>query len=149
MPLKVYLAGTRHDPNLQAVKALLLEAGCELTSRWHELPPGDVDGTPEARQRTAAMNYDDLQKADLVVVSVYKEHHLRGAHVEVGFAIGRGIPVLTLGPEPMNTMTAVPSVHHLSESDEVRARVSLCAKELEASKVRRLGLVKRWDGFGR
>ena len=107
--MKLYLAGTRHDPNLHAVRDALLAAGHSLTSRWHDQPSGDQDGSAASRSVVARTNFADLAAADAVVVSSYDGHHLRGAHTEVGWCIAKGKPVVVVGP-PLNTMTEVTGV---------------------------------------
>lgn len=106
--LRVYLAGTRHDPRIadQLVRRFLEWAGFEVTSRWHDQPPGDVDGTIAARWDVASTNLADLDRADVVAAVAYGDHHLRGLHTEVGYAMGREKRVVVLGePGCLNTMT--------------------------------------------
>lgn len=108
---KVYVAGTRHEPNTLAVVAALRGQGVAVTSTWHDQPLGDTEPTPEARRACAMTNYKALDEATVVVAVPCETHHLRGAHTEVGYALGKGIPVMVLGASgDFNTMTEHPNV---------------------------------------
>lgn len=110
-PHRVYVAGTRHTPDTLTVVETLRGAQVPVTSRWHDQPPGDIAGTQEARETCAMANYADLDNANVVVVVPCPTHHLRGAHTEVGYALGKGKPVVVVGKSgDLNTMTEHPNV---------------------------------------
>lgn len=116
-PHKVYVAGTHHPPdtNVTVVTVAALKANnVTVTSPvgGHDNPPGDVAGTHEARRACAMANYADIDAADVVVVVPCPTHHpLRGVHTEVGYALGKGKPVVVVGtPGCLNTMTEHPNL---------------------------------------
>lgn len=108
--MKLYIAGTFHDPFVESGEAVrvLTERGHTVVSQWHSADvwqPESRQPTAEIRASIAAQNYADIDRADAVVVIPLVGHHLRGAHTEVGYAIGRGKPVYVFGDErSMNTM---------------------------------------------
>lgn len=110
-PHKVYVAGTRHTPDTLVVVNALRVAGITVTSTWHDNPPGDTAGTPEARRACAMTNYGHMDEATLIVAVPCSTHHLRGAHTEVGYAVGQNKPVVVVGTSgDLNTMTEHPLV---------------------------------------
>lgn len=135
-PMRVYIAGTRHDPRIAdgSLVAELLEdylgVGVEVVSRWHDNPPGDQNGTLEERLRVCTQNFHDLDTADVVLAVPCETHHLRGAHVEVGYATGRGIPVVILGESgDFNTMTETSTVRYADSVEmALREMVILCGR---------------------
>lgn len=110
-PIAVYVAGTMHDASVASgwVAAELVRAGFRVVSRWHD--PGqwrseERQTDAATRRAIAAGNLADIDAADVVLAVPFGDHHLRGAHVEVGYALGRGKPVVVHGDErSMNTMT--------------------------------------------
>lgn len=121
-PHKVYVAGTRHEPNTLALVTALREANITVTSQWHDQPPGDTAGTPEARRATAMANYAAIDRATLVVAVPCPSHHLRGAHTEVGYAVGKDMPVVVVGASgDLNTMTEHPNVTYCTNTELVHA----------------------------
>lgn len=123
--MKLYIAGTIHDPRIKSgeIQQRLEELEHTIVSRWHR---ADV-WQPESRQQTfhsrasiAEMNYRDLDSSDAVVAVPHHDHHLRGLHTEVGYAIGKGKKVYLLGdPNSMNTMTVAPNVHYIQDLYEI------------------------------
>ncbi len=121
-PHKVYVAGTRHTPDTLATVTALRAAGVAVTSTWHDNPPGDIAGTPEARRACAMTNYGHIDEASLVVAVPCSTHHLRGAHTEVGYAVGQGKPVVVVGASgDLNTMTEHPLVTYSTLEDLVHS----------------------------
>lgn len=118
---RVYVAGTRHAPSIAdgSVVAALRAAGVDVVSRWHDSPPGDQNGSFAERRRVCAQNLADLDGARAVLAVPCETHHLRGAHFEMGYATGRGIPVFILGASgDFNTMTETPSVRYVASVAE-------------------------------
>lgn len=111
---KVYIAGTIEDRQIPDIIAELKRMGYEIVSHWHD--PGAWMGESRRqeladRRALANKNRADLDQADVVVVSTNESSAvqipLRGAHYEIGYAQGRGIPVFILGSHRVfNTMTA-------------------------------------------
>lgn len=123
--MKIYVAGTRHDPRIAdgSLVAELQRLGHTITSHWHD--PGvreaeEARATYEDRLRIATANYRDLDAAELVLAVPYAGHHLRGAHAEIGYAIGVGKRVFVLGaPADFNTMTTHANVRYLAVLSEL------------------------------
>lgn len=116
-PHKVYVAGTRHEPNTLAVVNALRGNNVTVTSTWHDNPPGDTAGTPEARRACAMTNYRAMDEATLIVAVPCPSHHLRGAHTEVGYALGQNKPVVVVGTSgDFNTMTEHPNVTYCTNN---------------------------------
>lgn len=109
--MKLYIAGTFHDPRIesQQTSETLTKLGHTIVSRWHL--PGNWQSESkqrsyEDREGIARVNFQDLDSAHVVVAIPFKDHHLRGLHVEVGYAIAKGKPVYVLGSHTdLNTMT--------------------------------------------
>lgn len=128
--MKVYVAGTMHDPRIAdgSIVAELQQRGHAVVSRWHDPDAWRSESaqpTHEERLRIASMNFADLDRADLVLAVPHAGHHLRGAHTEIGYAIGRGKPVVILGARTdFNTMTAHPSVTVAGTLGEIPTNVA-------------------------
>lgn len=101
MKLGVYLAG-RYDRRRELeAYAAQLPGGWYSTARWltgaHE---GSID--PERLRLCAQEDLEDIRKSDVIVV--FTEDPLTtgytsgGRHVETGYAIGMGLPIILVGP---------------------------------------------------
>ena len=69
-----------------------------ITSRW--LDQEDFEPTPEALAICASKNYEDISKSRVLVVlnsGGWVSKGTGGRHVEVGYAVGRKIPVISYG----------------------------------------------------
>lgn len=113
--MRLYLAGTMHDPRFLngTLPRQLRVAGHTIVSRWHE--PGvwrsEDRQTDALRQRIARDNLANLAESDMLLAVPLAGHHLRGMHLEMGYALGRGIPVHVLGGHrDVNTMGDHPTV---------------------------------------
>ncbi len=112
--MKVYLAA-HYDrfPLMRSWRYRLGLAGIGVTSRWidggHEL--GDFP-TDDQRARLAREDLEDLDAADVVVLFNPAEDHWAGRggrHVELGYAIGKGKPIVLVG-ERENVFHWLPAV---------------------------------------
>ena len=118
-PSRVFVSGTRHEPEVFNIVRYLREHNITVTSNWHDLPRGDVSG-PGDRARVAATNWGDIDRSTHILAVPCASHHLRGCHTELGYSIGRGIPVVVLGDhDSFNTMTEVPLFTYAASMDEV------------------------------
>lgn len=108
MTTPVYLAArySRRE-ELCRYKADLEALGYEVTSRWlngnHQVDNAGLsaEGSREERERFAREDYDDVQRADLVIAFTEEPRSSNsrgGRHVELGIAIGLGTPVIIVGP---------------------------------------------------
>jgi len=92
--VKVYLAGSWHDrPRLRQYRADLLESGIAVTSSW--LDSADDLPADEAADRCLA----DIDASHALVVLTDVPSSSGGYHVELGYAIGSGIPIHAVGPK--------------------------------------------------
>ena len=81
--------------------------GCRVVSRWHDAAPlGAVDPTVAA---TLHANVADLEAAT-VLLAVTDRGAPRATLVDIGFALGRGLPVVWLAGAGANLGTAHPLV---------------------------------------
>lgn len=102
--MRVYIGGAfDHVPELRAYATELQVAGHEVTSHWMYEPPIRHDD-PEhvAWERRARCNDDvlDIERSDAVVIITRWPSTTGGYHTELGIAIGKRIPIITLGPLP-------------------------------------------------
>jgi nucleoside 2-deoxyribosyltransferase len=90
---------------MRKLRDALAVAGVVVTSRWiegnHEIER-DASGedADRERQRFAEEDLEDINRADVLVIFSPREHFRTGRggrHVEVGYAIGRGIPIVLVG----------------------------------------------------
>lgn len=100
--LRVYLAA-RYDRRLEMVERsrdLRALGGILVTAQWVEgLHEGASD--PETLGRCAAEDLADITTADLLITFTETPDvgfTSGGRHVELGYALGLGIPVLIVGP---------------------------------------------------
>jgi hypothetical protein len=110
-PLRVYLAGTGYDPEIenQQIPSFIKAVGHELVSTWHEpghWVPGTMERSDAEWDAIAEKNFADLARAEAVLVKIPPvSHHLRGAHVECGVALAKGLKVVVWGqPGDLDTM---------------------------------------------
>jgi nucleoside 2-deoxyribosyltransferase len=99
--VRVYIAGS--FTRAKELRAEALRCGLAVTSSWlweeeEQLTKHD-DEVPDWQKRARA--HDDLvdiDRADAVVVFTDVPSTTGGYHVEVGYALGRDIPVVLVGP---------------------------------------------------
>lgn len=115
-PMKIYLAaryGRKDELGGYARDLETLEMQC--TSRWlhmHERAKSDELPSFDEQRLWAAEDLQDIEAADLVICFTEKKdskHSRGGRHVEAGFAIASGKPVICVGPIE-NIFYALPQV---------------------------------------
>jgi nucleoside 2-deoxyribosyltransferase len=134
--LRIYLAGTGHDPRFHTTDFVdkFREAGFDVVSHWHDpgvwKPEGLLSVSDEFQ--VAERNFRDLEKADVVVVVVPEDyHHLRGAHVECGYAIAKGMKIVVWGhAHEVNTMTRVDNCKYIKVWSALIAHLKMYEVEL-------------------
>lgn len=130
--MRVYLAGPyAKREQLRAYGEELTRVGFTVCSSWleetHEINAGTVDSaaelTDEAVDKHAVEDLVDVQRSDLLVVFTAKSLGLTrdeafsgGRHVETGYALALGKPVVVVGdPENvfhrLSRVTVVPTWH--------------------------------------
>ena len=104
--MKVYLSAQFPRANEMCLYAVALATRSPgqftVTSTWHTVPaPGDADLTDDERQRMAHLDIDDLERADVLVIFGDDPGAYGGSggkFVELGYALGIGLPVVWVGP---------------------------------------------------
>jgi nucleoside 2-deoxyribosyltransferase len=100
---KVYLAARYQEhPRMRQWRKFLESSGFTVTSRWingnHSI---DVDVERDVQSaRFALEDLEDLDAADVMVLWNPPEHHgsgRGGRHVELGYALALGKPVMLIG----------------------------------------------------
>lgn len=126
--MKVYLAARfSRLPELLGYKAELEDAGVTVTSRWllggHEWVGTPDDEIPvDELARFATDDLEDLTAADLVICFTESPRSgpaRGGRHVEFGYALARGIPVLTVGYRE-NVFYCLPTVMYAVDWEAAR-----------------------------
>lgn len=98
--MKVYIAGRfQRYPEFRGYAKELVGAGYECTSSWLN-SVGEIiyASNPKVAAVRAGMDLADIKRSDVVVMfsdSGPKQHG--GRHVETGYAIALGIPVVVVG----------------------------------------------------
>ncbi len=88
--MRVYVA-TKYENRVRAqeVMELLRELGHEITYDWTT--------NEQVSAQQAALDAQGVATADALIFIAEEAYAYAGAYVEMGIAIGRGIPVLVLG----------------------------------------------------
>jgi nucleoside 2-deoxyribosyltransferase len=116
--MKVYLASRYSTkPQMEEYAKELRSLGIEVTSRWlEETHASDADISVELKRKYALMDLEDVGFADvLVFFSVEPTTPMvrGGRHVEFGYALGLGIPIIVVGPKE-NIFHFTPYVQHVN-----------------------------------
>ena len=94
-----YLAGKfRWRLVIRQVATKLETHGHTVIARW--LHGHDSPTSPEIQARWAADDFEDINQCDAVVVFQFpcdEPEPSTGRHVELGYALGKGIPVILVG----------------------------------------------------
>lgn len=127
--LNVYLAARfSRKQELAGYAAGLRDLGIETTSRWLT-GVHDWTGTPDElipipdQGRFAQDDLDDIDRADVLVFfggELFEYGARGGACVEMGYALGIGMPVLVVGPV-QNVFCALPDVIRCETWDDAVA----------------------------
>ena len=98
--MTVYLAGLFDSrARLRAERARLIAAGLAVNSTWLDAPEDASYAKPEAPLgQIATKDLDEIDAADLLIVDTLDVTPRGGREFEAGFAVGRGKPVLVIGP---------------------------------------------------
>ena len=133
--LRCYIGGTIHDKRISdgTIPAIVEEAGFTVQSGWHHPTVyNDLgkDMTFDSRRSIALANFSDIDKSDLVLVVADTEHHLRGVHVEFGYAYAKEKLLVVVGNHlSLNTMCSVPGVFYSTLEGLPELLVDLREKE--------------------
>lgn len=122
---------------LGAWRDLFRTHGIDVTSRWiggdHDTPrAGEAEDA--ARRRFAEEDLDDIRVADCVVLLNPREHHRSGRggrHVEVGYALALGKPIIIVG-ERENVFHWCTGVSVVSYETQLPAAIRMACAKVEA-----------------
>ena len=96
---KIYVAARYgRMKEMQSVHAALVAAGHEPTSQW---VTGKEETEGKTEEQAAIMDVEDVDRADLVLLFSDEKSYSStggGRFFEMGYAHGKGKPVVTVGP---------------------------------------------------
>jgi hypothetical protein len=123
--MKAYLAAQYHQkPEIEQYAIQLKNVGIEVTSSWLEEPhaPGTQmsDLTADWHEKYAQQDLLDIEDANILVFFSIPDTQLfrrGGRHVEFGYALGLGLPILVIGPKE-NIFHYLPTVKHVETWEE-------------------------------
>lgn len=112
--MKLYIAARYTQKEFASlIRTALLEQGHTTTSTW-------IDFDLASDGETAAKDFADIDRADAVLFLAANVEGMKGAYVEVGYALGKGKPVYvfpTLAP-----VTSCIFMHHPGVKELPRLR---------------------------
>jgi len=95
--MKVYLAACfEQQEEIKAKADELAALGIHVTSRWR-FEDSSLPETPERFDQCARVDLEDIRDADYLVVLTDQTSQRGGKHVETGYALGLGKPVMIVG----------------------------------------------------
>lgn len=119
--MDIYIAAASEERQAaKEMKARIEAAGYTVTSRWIELENFSSADT-KYLMSWAENDLLDVFKADMVVLlnpAEFKNKGTGGRHVEVGYALAYGKPVILCG-EKSNIFHWHPNVHHLRYPNDI------------------------------
>jgi nucleoside 2-deoxyribosyltransferase len=111
--MRIYLAAPFEKQSaMRGLAADLRAEGFQVEARW--LAEGTESPTAEMMAQHAQHDLDDIKDADVVVVynpTDYYHYGTGGRHVEFGYALGTGKPIVLFGGRPSNVFHTLPSVY--------------------------------------
>lgn len=124
--MKLYLAANfRQRDYARQVMDRLEAAGHTITHDWtgEAAPPSDPTDLATFRRNVAIADHYGVRNAEALVL--LDGEGLKGAYVEMGFAIERGIPVLVVGCHYRQIFYEMPGVFLLDDIDEALAMLQV------------------------
>lgn len=128
-PLKVYLAAPfEQRESMLCLKDLLVSYGIVVTSTWLTPADGNENNMAtmgskfhECRMR-AVKDMEDIRQADYFILYKPKELHrvptTGGHHVELGFCLGIGKPIIILGARE-NVFNYLPGIQVVTTEQDL------------------------------
>lgn len=113
---RVYVAGKFEDSErVREVQAELRDLGHEITYDWTRQAQVSVE--------QARADISGVMTADFLVMVLEKEYPYKGTWVEMGIAIGGGLPIFVLGSAwaKENIFLRLPSVHPIYSVRDIAA----------------------------
>jgi len=134
----VYIAGKFEDQvHLRALATELALLDFTIVSRWLWERNNATYGIGKPLKRLAERDLQDIGGADVMVVfahAIGKDSHTVGRHVETGYALGLGIPIIYIGI-PRHIFTTLPTTYRVMPT--LPYNMERLAKQIEA-KIRRI-----------
>jgi nucleoside 2-deoxyribosyltransferase len=97
--IKLYLAASfTRQAELRSYAKLLRAKGFEVTSSWLTQLDDKTFATIKEARAVATRDLFDMDDADAMIAFTESEPTRGGHHVEFGYAIGMGMPVVIVGP---------------------------------------------------
>lgn len=129
MPFKIYTASKLDKSEMW--KELQHEwKEFEFTARWFQFHVGNVPDAPAFAKFFWQEDEEDVKRADVVLVYAEEGDILRGALVEVGIALGVGIPVICVmnGENPSwGTWSYHPLIYRVASLVEAKIMLDMMA----------------------
>lgn len=119
--MTVFYLASRYSRNaeMRGYRDALQALGHEVTSRWidqhggnllESLVAGELNSDPEGCSKYAAIDVDDLTRADTVISFTSAEGGGKGGrHIELGLALGLGKHLVICGPRE-NVFHTLPQI---------------------------------------
>lgn len=82
----------------RAIRDELVAMGCEVTSRWLDVPDGPQVPDEARAIQEARMDIDDINAAEMLIVLTDERPIGAGHHVEFGYAMAIGLDLVVVGP---------------------------------------------------
>ncbi len=133
--MRVYVSASSEKKAREA--ALLLGpplGGHEIVSTWH------ADGIPRLAREDAAgwtarvkENLADIARAEVVVCIPANPAGSFGAQVEIGYAVGRGVPVVVFALRLPSALLRHTLIHHVTTADGLEATLTELAGAVTAT----------------
>jgi hypothetical protein len=131
---KIYVAGyLENTERMRHVRSLLQSHGFIVTSRWIdegddqakrrlEVWEGKIDEDPEKFAFFARRDLADIDEARFVVFFSAGDGRMSsgGRHIEMGYALAKGYPVVIIGPRE-NVFQALPYFGHFDTVEDFLA----------------------------
>lgn len=131
--MTAYYLAARYSryPEMQGVRDVLTALGHTVTSRWIDQHGGDqlesatqavLNSDPRSVQHFGVHDLDDIRAADVLVSFTSPDGGGKGGrHVEHGYALGLGMPVIIVGPREnifhtLSGITCYPDWAHFAMS---------------------------------
>lgn len=124
--MNLYISGPLSWQRQLLERCKYLPVGVTCTARWLDLrgDPQDV----EFERRAWQICLEDISRSDVVLGLVSLDLRSPGVHFELGYAAGKGLPIILVGPHA-SPYFGWPSVSRVDTLDEGLAALALLLTE--------------------